>query len=310
MRTRTLLATLTAGALAIPGIAAAAPADTPGTGFPDTIPLPASFAPEGIAIGGGHTLYAGSLAGGDIAVADLRTGELDILVDRDDSAAIGMSLDPSGTTLAVAAGPTGNLTIVDTATGTYEDVALPGAAFANDTITTRDAIWVTDSFAPAVFRVARDGSGVTRLAVTGDYGFVPGGFNFNGIEASADGDTVYVVSSSVGELLRLDVSDVTASSSTVEATVVDTDAVLASGDGILLEGRTMTVVRNSVNTVTTLRLSPDGTSAALVSEVTQADFAVPTTAASFGDTVYVVNARFGQDGPAGTPVASEVVAVD
>lgn len=308
MRTRTLLATATAAALTLPGVALAAPSGDRGA-FPGTIDLPASFAPEGITSGGGTTLYAGSLADGDVAEIDLRTGTVELLVDRDDGQAVGMATDASGRTLYVAGGGTATLGIVDTRTGEVVDVDLPGAGFANDVIVTRDAVYVTDSFAPTVYRVAPDGSSVTPLAVTGDYTFTPS-FNFNGIDATSDGDTLFVISSTAGELLRLDAADVDASSTEIAATVVDTDAVLTAGDGIVLAGRTLTVVRNQVNTVTTLRLSPDGTSATLVDETTQDDFAVPTTAAAFGSRLYVVNARFGQNGPVGTPVASEVVLVD
>ena len=43
------------------------------TAFPDIVPLPTGFEPEGIAIGGGSTFYAGSLADGTIVAGDLRT---------------------------------------------------------------------------------------------------------------------------------------------------------------------------------------------------------------------------------------------
>lgn len=308
MRARTLLVSTAAAAIALPGVALAAPPDRAPV-FPDVIPLPDTFAPEGIATGTGTTLYAGSLADGDVATIDLRTGAFDLLLDRDDGQAVGLATDASGRTLYVAGGQTGVVSIVDTDTGEATDVALPGAAFVNDVIVTRDAVWLTDSFTPTVYRVSLDGGEATAFAVVGDYTFLPGAFNFNGIEASADGDTLWVISSTAGELLRLDVAGVDASSTTVEATVVDTDTALTSGDGILRQGRDLVVVRNSLNEVVTLRLSPDGTSATLVDVATQADFAVPTTVAGVGSRLYVVNARFGQNGPAGTPVASEVVEV-
>ena len=58
-------------ALAMMGVASTASASDP---FPDSIPLPDDFAPEGIAVGAGSSFFVGSLAGGDIYRGDLRSG--------------------------------------------------------------------------------------------------------------------------------------------------------------------------------------------------------------------------------------------
>ncbi len=50
-------------------------------GFPTKIALPNGFAPEGIEIGNGNTVYVGSVGTGAIWVGDLRTGAGRILVD-------------------------------------------------------------------------------------------------------------------------------------------------------------------------------------------------------------------------------------
>jgi hypothetical protein len=89
--------------------------------------------------------------------------------------------------------------------------------------------------------------------------------------------------------------------------VVATDTTLTAGDGILLQGRELSVVRNQLNEIAVLRLSPDLTSATLVETLTDPDFAVPTTVAAFGSALYAVNARFGTAGP---DVPYEVVRVD
>ena len=65
--------------------------------FPDLIPLPANFGPEGIASGNGTTFYTGSLApstSGQILVGDLRTGEVATLVASDGVPATGMKYRP------------------------------------------------------------------------------------------------------------------------------------------------------------------------------------------------------------------------
>lgn len=61
------------------------------------------------------------------------------------------------------------------------------------------------------------------------------------------------------------------------------------------------------NKIAVLELSPDLPSATLVDTLTDPDFAVPTTVAAFGGTLYAVNTRFGTP-PAGTPY--EIVKVD
>jgi hypothetical protein len=49
--------------------------------FPDSVPLPNDFAPEGIAVGTGSTFYVGSLVDGDIYRGDLRSGEGSVFID-------------------------------------------------------------------------------------------------------------------------------------------------------------------------------------------------------------------------------------
>ena len=72
MRRLILLAFLVS--LAVPAtIAAAAP-------FPQVVPLPGGFQPEGIAIGRGTTFYVGSIPTGAVFRGDLRTGKGAVLV--------------------------------------------------------------------------------------------------------------------------------------------------------------------------------------------------------------------------------------
>src|SRR5262245_55201493 len=76
--------------------------------FPDTIALPNGFQPEGVVIGRGTTIYAGSIPTGAIYQADLRTGEGSILVPpQPGRAAIGLDFDRRTNLIYVAGGPTG-----------------------------------------------------------------------------------------------------------------------------------------------------------------------------------------------------------
>jgi len=258
--------------------------------FPDTLPLPDGWLPEGIATGTGTTIYSGSRADGSIWKGDLRTGEGEILVDTDGRVAVGLKVDRG--LLFVAGGPTGDAYVYDAGTG--EEVAVldltDGSAFVNDVIVTRDAAWFTDSLSAVLYRVALGPGGtptgeVEPVPLSGDWQQVVG-FNANGVAATPDGRTLLVVNSTTGILYNIDPG-------TGDAVAVDTgDAALTSGDGILLHGRTLRVVRNSLNEVVELQLSPDLLSATLIDTLTDPDFDVPTTIALHGSRLYVVNARF------------------
>jgi hypothetical protein len=95
---------------ALAGLVLLASAGTTAQPFPDFIPLPADFGPEGIAVGNGTTFYAGSLAAstrGQILVGDLRTGEVATLVEPDGVPALGMKHDARSNLLFVARSSSG-----------------------------------------------------------------------------------------------------------------------------------------------------------------------------------------------------------
>jgi sugar lactone lactonase YvrE len=277
---------LAAGALAL----AALPAGATPAAFPDVISLPDGFQPEGIAVGGGPTAYAGSLATGDIVEVDLRTGVVETLVDADSGPAVGLSLSPDAGELFVAGGPVGTLKVYDTGSGDELAAMAVGSGFVNDVVVTRDAAYLTNSFAPEFYRVPLDVHGlptgdVETVALSGDWQQAAA-FSANGIEATPDGASLLIINSGLGILYDVDPT-------TGSASAIEIDGSLTAGDGIeLTSARTVQVVRNSLNLVTTVKLSSDLTSGTVVSEVTDPDFDVPTTIASLGATSWVVNARF------------------
>ena len=86
------------------------------------------------------------------------------------------------------------------------------------------------------------------------------------------------------------------------ATAVDLGrATTDNGDGLLLSGRTLYVVRNRDNLIAVVRLSSDLSSGRITRTITSRNFDVPTTVARIGDRLFVVNARFGTTGTASTP---------
>ena len=258
---------------------------------PDVIPLPDGFQPEGIASGTGTTVYAGSLADGDIVRADLRTGAVVKVVDVDDRIAVGLKYSKRTKQLFVAGGPTGQVYVYNARSGDeVAAVPLPDAGFVNDVTLTKDGAWFTDSFRPFLYfvPVLADGTlgAAESLDLTGLFDFVPGTFNLNGIAASRDGSRLIVANSSQGELLLVDPE-------TVEVETIDLGGALPNADGILLDGPRLWVVQNRLNQVAEVRLSRDLSSGEVVSVLSDPDFDVPTTVARKGNTLAVVNARFG-----------------
>lgn len=265
--------------------------------FPEVIPLPDGFQPEGIAIGNGTTFYVGSIPTGAIYSGDLSTGEGSVLVPAQAGrSAIGLKYDPRSGLLFVAGGATGYAYVYDAETG--ENVAeiqlTTDPSFINDVVITRDAVYFTNSFQPILYRVALTRNGqlpeepvVEEIPLGGEYQFTPGAFNANGIAATPNGKTLIIVNSTEGALYNVDPA-------TGFATRIDlgTGAV-PNGDGILLQGKTLYVVQNRLNQIAVIKLDPDFTSGTIERLITSPLFRVPTTIARFGSSLYAVNARFG-----------------
>ena len=181
--------------------------------FPDIIPLPNGWRPEGIVSGTGTDFYVGSLANGAIYKGDLRTGEGGVLVPgAAGRVAVGLAYDERSGYLFVAGGPTGTGSVYDSRTGalvaSYQLTTL--GSFVNDVIVTRQAAYFTDSANAQLYVVPLgpggalpDGGGFQPLPLSGDWNQVPG-FNANGIEATPNGDALIVVNSTVGAIYRVD----------------------------------------------------------------------------------------------------------
>jgi hypothetical protein len=263
--------------------------------FPDSIPLPDDFAPEGIATGVGTTFYAGSITLGDIYGGDLRTGEGAIFIDAPAGrSAVGLKADRRHGLLFVAGGFTGEAYVYDLRSGapvaSYQ-FGTPGASLVNDVIVTREAAYFTDSFAPVLYVVpirpgGELGPGETLVLSGPATTVVPGEPGLNGIEATRDGKTLIVNHSALGALFTVDAA-------TGESTAIDVGGLIAGTlDGLLLYGHDLWVVENFPNTLARVRLSPDLSSGEITATITSPLFRVPTTIARHGSRLAAVNARF------------------
>jgi hypothetical protein len=267
-----------------------ASAGTAQTAFPKVIGLPDGFQPEGISIAGEH-FFVGSIPTGAVYSGNLRTGQGDVLVPAAAGrAAIGLEFNRGR--LFVAGGPTGKAFVYDARTGA--DIATlelsSGGSFINDVVVTADAAWFTDSFKPVLYRIplgagGAPGSPVETVDLTG--AFQQGaGFNVNGIDATADGQTLVIVQSNTGKLFTVTPHGVTTE------IVLEHGESVPNGDGILLDGKRLYVVQNALDLIAKIRLDPLLATGVVVRRITDPDLDFPTTIDDFERWLYAVNARF------------------
>ena len=161
----------------------------------------------------------------------------------------------------------------------------------NDVIVTRDGAFFTDSVNQVMYRVpigrnGKLGAAAETIPLTGDIAYEPPpAFNANGIEAARDGRTLIIVQSGLGKLFSVDPK----SGVTDEIAL---DEPVTFGDGLLLDGKTLYVVRNQQNRVAVVKLDRKLDSGDVVKHIEDSDLDVPTTLAELGDKLYAVNARF------------------
>lgn len=303
LRVLLLSATLLSASL-FSAVVFAAPPDN----FPKIIALPDGFRPEGIVVGKGSDFYVGSLANGAIFKGDLRSGEGSLLyAGAVGKVSVGLSFDERSGYLFVAGGGTGVGRVIDTRTGNEIASYTLGAGFINDVVVTREAAYFTNSAQAVFYRIPLrqngrlpDAAEVQTLNLSGDWQQVAG-FNANGIDATPNGKQLIIVNSTTGTLYLVDPNN--GSSDAIDLG----GAAVNAGDGILLDGKTLYVVRNQLNQIAVIALSSDLTSGQIVQTISDPAFRIPTTVDEFGNRLYAVNARFGTPNP--NTIEFEVVQV-
>ena len=284
-----------------------------GRELPKTIALPTGFQPEGIAIHG-KTFFVGSIPTGAIYSGDVREpDEAEILVDPvAGRAAIGVEYDRRHDRLFVAGGPTGKAFVYDADDGTllkeYQLTTL-SPRFINDVVVTRRGAFFTDSNNQQLYKVPIGpggtlGAASETLPLTGDLSY-SAGFNLNGIDAAKHGKWLLAVQSNEGRLFRINPRN----GETRE--LVLTGGNVMTGDGILLQGKRLFVVQNTMNQIAVIRVDRRLTEGTIKRLIKDPLFDVPTTIDDVGhQTLYAVNARFGVP-PADRPTAAyNLVRVD
>jgi hypothetical protein len=202
---------------------------------------------------------------------------------------IGLKVDRRHDRLFVAGGASKGIYVYNSETGA--DVAsftIPDAGFINDVVLTRTAAYFTDPQVQRFYRVRigrHGGVGKPRIIpITSGFVYTPG-FNANGIEQVGNGRRLIMVKSNTGQLFSVEPRS-------GRSREVDLDGTVVNGDGILLRGKTLYVVRNRDNRIAVVDLKRDLRSGEIEEELTDPLLDVPTTIAPFKRFIYAVNARF------------------
>ncbi len=166
--------------------------------------------------------------------------------------------------------------------------------------------YYTDSLRPVIYRVpASDLRRATEtptplapwLSLAGREIQYVAGFNLNGILATPGGRYLLTVQANTGRIYRID---------TISQEIVELDlggTRLTGGDGLVLRGLTLYVVRGGAGEVAVVRLNGELTRGEVLESIKDPSFAFPTTAALAPKGVLlVVNSQFDKRAPGQTPV--------
>jgi sugar lactone lactonase YvrE len=255
--------------------------------------------PEGVAYQSDTgDFYVGSTTDGTVFRGNVEGGpkEADVFLEPESdgrTTAIGMEVDEEGR-LFIAGGDTGRIFVYDTDSADLVrrlDTPDTEATFLNDVAVTSDGdAYVTDSLRPVLFRVPSTADGVGEAEPWLNFEGTPAeyqeGFNFNGIDATGDGGYLVAVQSNTGELFRIDIES---------KQVVEIDLggkTLTNGDGLLLDGHTVYVVRNEEGLIVPVKLSGEYITGKVGEPFTDPSFAFPTTIAKTDGRLLVVNSQF------------------
>jgi len=285
--------------LALPILSASA-GDKP---FPHVVPALDYSLPEGFAIGKGHTAYNGSVDG-SIYKVDLRSGVGDVLnpletPDPYDCLKLGMRVDSRTNNLFVAGCWYENLLVYDADTGEVKAEYQLGPMFeslVNDLAITKDAVYITDSFLPYIYRLplAKNGGlppnadGVTTIDLPAEFmmdweGYCCGG---NGIVATPDGKTLIIGHSLLSALYRVD--PVTGDVIEIEVSPPLTGFL----DGLVMHGRTLYIMNPDWELVQVVELDKEMLTGEFVGTITDPNMSGVASGALFGKSLYVNNAHY------------------
>ena len=289
-------------AMLILGLLVAPPVQAQQAGDIARYELPADVTyPEGIAYDAKqNVIYTGSAATGAlvrIALDSKQTTTVaaggSVMAVEPFPALLGMKIDTLGR-LWVAGGRTGQMAVVDSKSGKLVrklETPTKDKSLINDVVVLGATAYFTDSFTPTLWRVVAHGDHIMDPEAWLQFAGTPleytsPGANLNGIAATADGKHLIVVQMNKGLLFRIGIDD-------KRVTPIDLGGeTVATGDGLVLDGQTLYVVRQGEQEIVTIQLTPDLGKGRVVSRFKHAALAWPATAAKAGDRLLVVNTQF------------------
>jgi sugar lactone lactonase YvrE len=170
------------------------------------------------------------------------------------------------------------------------EVPDPSKSLINDVALVGTTGYFTDTRTPTLWRIEAKGNEIGSLEpwldFTGTALQYYQGANLNGIAATPDGQSLIVVQMGKGLLFRIDIKSKAVSP-------IDTaGADLTGADGLVLDNRTLYVVRQTAVEIATVQLSQDLTKGTVVNRFKDPQLAWPATAAKVGDQLLVVNTQF------------------
>ena len=272
--------------------------------FPQVVDALDSSWPEGFAIGKGHTAYNGSVDG-SIYKVDLRSGKGAVLNPQEtpdpmDCLKLGMRVDSRTNNLFVAGCWYENLLVYDADTGEVKADYQLGPMFeslVNDLAITNNAVYVTDSFLPVIYRLplAKNGGlppnadGVTTIDLPPefimDFDNDPccGG---NGIVATPNGKTLIIGHSLLSALYRVDPA-------TGEVIEIEVSPPLTGFlDGLVMHGRTLYIMNPDWELVQVVELDKEMLTGEFVGTMYDSNMSGVASGALFGKSLYVNNAHY------------------
>jgi sugar lactone lactonase YvrE len=208
--------------------------------------------------------------------------------------------------LYVAGGPAGDVEVYDLSSKALTaQFQLCSSCFVNDLTVARNGdVYVTESqVGTSIYRIPAGGGPAEAIPVAPPVVPTAAGPNENGIAVSRSGRWVVFVQSNPGKLFRLD----TRTDKVREIPVKG--GVVTNGDGIVLHGRTLYVVRNRDQLIAKLKLSRKLRKARVIRTKTDSSFEDPTTAALVGKRLLVVNSDFFPP-PIGAPFTVSSIGVN
>jgi len=297
--------------------------------WPDVIPIPVGFEPEGIELGKDQEFFVGTLAwsgdhtnAGAIYKGNLMTGEGQVLVKPTGKKISGLSYDARTDYLYAATGHSGGFAgprweqgvkvYAGTSGRLLGEIIFGDDMVINDVLVTDTAVYCTDSASTTLYKLPLEDDGKVfasapeKIEMTG-FEMVEG-LNANGLVGDFDGRELVIINITSGVLYLVDTE--TGAASPVD--VHGEEQLFADGDGLYMDGRTLYIMQNFSQKIAVVELSDDLTQGTFVKNIVSDDFSIPTTITGYGNCIYAINTHFLEfiaEGADPAVVQSEVVKV-